>query len=141
MAELYVALSAHGLNMLVTCRLVKRQERIDAKAAKRQQRIEAKEARRASAAGGWWPGLRQRHASNGSHPAHPDAITNADLKSVAQKPAKPRDDTADFGAPLLQYFRLLVQQGFEAVLAAWTYWWHLGGSQTAGFKHRSQADV
>ena len=104
--ELYVAMSSHELNLLVMRRLVKRQERTDAKAAKRQHRAEANKARKASAAGGWWPGLRQRHASNGSHPAHPDAITNADLKSVAQKPAKPRDDTADFGAPLLQYFFL-----------------------------------
>ena len=78
-------------------RLAKRQERQEIRAAKRQRRTEDKEARRAPAAGGWWPGLRQRHATNSRHPTHPDAIINADLKSVAQKPAKPRDDTADFG--------------------------------------------
>lgn len=93
-----------NLTLSLACamaRLAKRQERQDTRAAKRQKRTEDKEARRATAAGGWWPGLRQRHATNGMHASHPDAITNADLKSVAQKPVKPRDDIADFGEACL----------------------------------------
>lgn len=94
--------------------MAKRQERQEARVAKRQKQTESKEARRAPAAGGWWPGLRQRHATNGRHPSHPDAITNADLKSVSQKPVKPRDDSADFGEALKQ-LKVLPQSTSKAL--------------------------